>query len=80
MVERFSHRLLRNGVEGDPAYRGFDPGSFEAVGNMPGNRLPSAIRVRSQVNGVGLAGCGLQVFNDLLLALNDDIFRLKVFW
>src|SRR5438477_11276608 len=45
---------------------------------MRRDRLAFAVRVRSQVDGVGVLGHFLQLGQDLFFAWNDDVIRFKI--
>ena len=44
---------------------------------MPGNGLSLAVRVRCQIDGIGLGGGGLQLLDECLFAPDGNIFRRK---
>ena len=46
---------------------------------MPGNGLALPVRVRCQIHGFCLSRCILQLFDQILFALNGDIVGIEIF-
>ena len=88
MLESFLHGALRDLVEGHAAdavglvaillllfLLGLSVAQF--LGQVPGDGFAFAVRVRRQIDVVRGQGQLLQLGENLLLAGNDDVFRLE---
>ena len=86
MLERFLHSALGDFVEGHALdgnrafllFLAIDTVAAELFGQVSGNGLAFAIRVRRQVDGIRGLGQLLQLGDNFLLAGDDDVLGLEV--
>src|SRR5205085_7470710 len=77
-VERGENAALRDLVEGEALETTIAVRAVpERLGQMPRDRLPFAIGVRSEIDGVRLPRALLQLLQNLCFALDEDVGGLE---
>jgi hypothetical protein len=75
VLDRRLHRLLGDLVEEDAVDV---PPTPEALGDVPGDRLPLPVGIGREVDVVGVLGRPLELLDHLPLAVNDVVLGLEI--
>ena len=76
VLDGLPHHPLGNFIKGDPV--GLLVREIQQLLQMPGDGLPLPVRVRCQIDGLHPCGILLQFLDQLFLAPDRDVVRLKV--